>query len=1468
MDAGKGDLGRNTPSPGPATRRQRAPTITIDTSAVSHFHANMADDILFRYLSDSERYAQGDVAEYTSSESHPVDEHGLPSKGPREYNSFESRPTSPHNISSPTSRWADQNKLLSVPGQRSRGNSFDSVTEAGQPSSISEETCINTSSSPGDRSTNGDGNKKSHTDILPDEEALLPDPGSEAEFEVTDNKFAFSPGQMGKLLNPKNLGGFHAVGGLVGLEKGLRTSRSSGLNWDEQYLDGTVTLQDATTFSTIEPTLKGDGQKIRRMETNNTTKGTSRKPRDTAFADRKRIFSDNRLPERKSKNIFQLAWLAFKDKVLILLSIAAAVSIALGIYQTVRIHTEDTKLAWVEGVAIFIAVLIVVVVGAVNDAKKEKQFVKLNKRKDDRVVKVIRSGKTQELSVFDVLVGDVILLEPGDKIPVDGIFIGGHNVKCDESSATGESDLLKKTAADDVYSAMEAHQNLKKMDPFIMSGATVTEGVGSFLVTATGIHSSYGKTMMAMRDDPQPTPLQSKLNVLAEYIAKLGGAAALLLFVVLFIKFLVQLRHNHGSAQDKAQEFIQILIVAVTIIVVAVPEGLPLAVTLALAFATIRMLKDNNLVRLLRSCETMGNATCICSDKTGTLTTNKMTVVTGTLGTALRFSERRGNVQESRSKGKQIVDDEIDDVPVQEFISTVNNEVKNMFEQSIVINTTAFEGQREGQETFIGSKTETALLSFARDYLGMGSISVERSNTNIVQLIPFNSKRKCMAAVVKISDGRYRMYVKGAPEILLDECTRIVNDPTKDVSDTLITKDNIVTIKQVIAAYASRSLRTLAFLYRDFEQWPPRNARKVEDDPQQAQFDDVFRDMTFLGITGIQDPLREGVSEAVKDCVHAGVFVRMVTGDNVMTAKAIAEECGIYTAGGVVMEGPQFRKLSNKEMNETIPRLQVLARSSPEDKRILVKRLKELGETVAVTGDGTNDAPALKEADVGFSMGIGGTEVAKEASAIILLDDNFSSIVKALMWGRAVNDAVRKFLQFQITVNITAVLLAFVSAVASENETSVLTAVQLLWVNLIMDTLAALALATDPPTRNILFRKPDPKSAPLITLTMWKMIIGQAIYQLVVTFILYFAGASILSYGSGHERDQLQTLVFNTFVWMQIFNQLNCRRLDNKFNIFEGIFRNYFFLGIALTVIGCQILIVFVGGAAFSITRLNGAQWAYSIILGALSIPVGIIIRLIPDELIHKMIPESFRRKATPSLVIEDEERQLPFNQALLDIREELAFVKKIRGGRLNALKFAVQNPRETLLSHSRSGSRSRSSSHLSAPQTPNPDLEGEQTPHPSPLPPTPDSRSRRRTRSRSNSAFGPAAAMAGIVAGSIVGWSPVDRAHGNSPGGDNDSLKFSRNDRPIVREDLESKGGVEVHPDTKSDDPVVAPRPLEHGVPPSQSRELTPAFPMGPVAGDPKLDRQGVEDSVDGGKHVGGEDGIHEAPNRDQRKR
>jgi Ca2+-transporting ATPase len=809
---------------------------------------------------------------------------------------------------------------------------------------------------------------------------------------MENNKFAFSPDQLDKLLNPKNFGAFGTFGGLRGLEKGLRTNVQSGLSLDETVLDGTVSFNEAVSRTFVPATKSASPAPL------TPSRDTIADASQDRFADRQRVFGTNKLPEKKLKSIWELVWIAYNDKVLILLSFAALVSLVVGIPQSVR----GTGVEWVEGAAIIAAIVVVVTVGAANDWQKERQFAKLNKKKEDRYVKVIRSGQISEVSTYDIIAGDVMYLEPGDMIPADGILIEGHGVKCDESSVTGESDLLRKTPGDKVYEAVAQKKELKKMDPFIMSGSSVEEGTGTFLVTATGVHTTYGRTVMSLQDEGEITPLQVKLNALADYIAKVGLTSGLILFVVLFIKFLVRLKEIEGGAEAKGQAFLRILIVAVTIVVVAVPEGLPLAVTLALAFATTRMIKDNNLVRLLRACETMGNATTICSDKTGTLTQNKMIVVAATLDTASQFGGQPSLNNAASAPGPRAHS-------ALEFVSTLSPSTKNHLLQSIALNSTAFESDRDGVTTFIGSKTETALLSFAREQLGLGPVAEERANAEIVQMFPFDSSRKCMAVVTCMDNGKYRMMVKGAAEILLRQSAQIVQDAANGLAAVPLSEEARITLDAVITDYASRSLRCIALVHRDFEKWPPHGI--PTDENEMAVFEPIFKDMTMLGIFGIQDPVREGVPDAVRQCQHAGVFVRMVTGDNIITAKAIAQQCGIYTPGGVAIEGPEFRQLSHDQMNKLIPRLQVIARSSPDDKKILVSQLKELGETVAVTGDGTNDAQALKTADVGFAMGVAGTEVAKEASDIIIMDDNFTSIVKAIAWGRTVNDAVKKFLQ-------------------------------------------------------------------------------------------------------------------------------------------------------------------------------------------------------------------------------------------------------------------------------------------------------------------------------------------------------------------------------------------------------------------------------------------------------------------------
>lgn len=1084
---------------------------------------------------------------------------------------------------------------------RSRSDSFNSDADTAR----SRATSVNSTTETARSRKNSDVQtirSRFEGDDLSPEEALKPDKTDEKNDAVINSPFAFSPGQLNKILNPKSLAAYRALGGLRGLERGLQTDVVAGLSVDEVSIAEKISFEEATQCTrTKKPPDAGTVIIQDNMVTDHEVKGQ--------YHDRIRIFADNRLPTKKSLSIWKLFWNAFNDRVLIILTIAAVVSLALGIYEAVGqtpAPGQGPSLDWVEGLAIEVAVVIVVLVTGLNDYRREKQFVALSEKKEDRQVKAIRSGKSVLISIFDVTVGDVLHLESGDSIPADGILINGYGIRCDESSATGESDAMRKTGGLEVWNRIEEGTATSKLDPFIISGSKVLEGVGTYLVTSVGVNSSYGKVMIGLQTENEDTPLQVKLANMANWIGYLGTAAAGLLFFILLIRFLAGLPGNISTPAVKGSQFLDILIVAITIIVVAVPEGLPVAVTLALSFATKKMLKENNLVRHLRACETMGNATTICSDKTGTLTQNRMTVVAGIMGSKVEFA-REMNIRDS----------ERNVIPFPAVFDPLSSTVKTILLQSCAINTTAFEGEEDGKSTFIGSKTETAILTMAKEQLGMGPVAEERNGVDIVQLIPFDSDRKCMGVVIRLASGTYRLLVKGAAEILLEKATsELVDTAEAALHQCTLTDSSRARVSASIDEFARKSLRTIAMFYKDFQQWPPVGARTLDEDKHIVLFEDVLCDMTLLAVIGIQDPLRDGVAKAVKQCQDAGVKVRMVTGDNVMTASAIAMECGIKTPDGLVLEGPKFRQMSDKQMDAAIPRLEVLARSSPEDKRILVARLKHLGETVAVTGDGTNDGPALKTADVGFSMGIAGTEVAKEASAIILMDDNFSSIVKAIMWGRSVNDAVAKFLQFQITVNITAVVLAFVSAVSSPDMHSVLSAVQLLWVNLIMDTFAALALATDAPTEKILDRKPTPKRAALITTNMWKMIIGQAIYQLVVTFVLYFAGSSILGYSKSDAllQTELDTIVFNTFVWMQIFNEFNNRRLDNKLNIFEGVHRNAFFIIINIIMVAGQIMIIFVGGAAFQIKRIDGTQWAISILCALPCLLWAIVLRYIPDR--------------------------------------------------------------------------------------------------------------------------------------------------------------------------------------------------------------------------------------------------------------
>lgn len=1070
------------------------------------------------------------------------------------------------------------------------------------------------------------------------------------DLEVDPAPFAFRPYELAHMLDPKSIDTLKGLGGTPGLLRGLGVHKDHGLSKSGQ------------------PSAGGEGGAFA-----------------TSMDDRRRIYGENILPTRPSKSLLSLMWAALQDKVLILLCIAAAISLALGLYQDFGIprESDEPPVDWVEGVAIMVAVAIVVLVGSINDWQKERQFKVLNEKKDERGVKVIRDGAEMVVDIKEVVVGDIALIEPGEIIPCDGVFLSGHNVKCDESGATGESDAIKKVSFEECI----ANPELNHTDCFLISGSKVLEGVGKYVIVAIGKKSFNGRIMMALRGDSESTPLQLKLNYLAELIAKLGSLAGLILFIALMIRFFVQLGTGEPqrTASEKGIAFVNILVIAVTVIVVAVPEGLPLAVTLALAFATKRMTKENLLVRVLGSCETMANSSVICTDKTGTLTQNVMTVVAGSVGIHAKFvhqleeNEERTNVGALDDSGRKHPEDfSIDQRQLGQVMSP---SLQALFNEAISVNSTAFEDfDKESNETvFVGSKTETALLKFAKQNEWRNFKEVrDAAEPNIVQMVPFSSARKAMGVVVKIADNKWRLYVKGASEILTRKCVQHVvvhrvgesgadEVQLKEIDD--MARDNI---SRTIIFYANQMLRTIALCYTDFESWPPPGTQ--QDEQGEVDYEDMSRELNLIGIVGIEDPLREGVREAVAKCHRAGVTVKMCTGDNVLTARSIATQCGIFTPGGIIMEGPVFRQLERKEMQDIVPRLQVLARSSPEDKKLLVETLKELGEIVGVTGDGTNDGPALKTANVGFSMGIAGTEVAKEASDIILMDDNFASIVKAIIWGRCVNDAVRKFLQFQISVNITAVIITFVSAVASAEEEPVLTAVQLLWINIIMDTFAALALATDPASEILLNRKPEKATASLFSVDMYKMILGQSIYQIAVCLIFHFLGHTILGFDKSEKSDDIvQTLVFNSFVFAQIFNSINCRKLDRSLNIFEGILSNWYFIIITFIEIGGQVLIVFVGGAAFTVTRIPGREWGISLALGFASIPIGFLIRFLPNEPFERLFHAVGLFPKDDVLPTQSPEAE-GWGGAITIVRDNLGTFANLRGGRVRSSSFVFKN--------------------------------------------------------------------------------------------------------------------------------------------------------------------------------------------------
>ncbi|GAV71418.1 E1-E2_ATPase domain-containing protein/Cation_ATPase_C domain-containing protein/Cation_ATPase_N domain-containing protein/Hydrolase domain-containing protein, partial [Cephalotus follicularis] len=892
---------------------------------------------------------------------------------------------------------------------------------------------------------------------------------------------------------------------------------------------------------------------------------------ETDLLNRRNAFGSNTYPQKKGRSFLRFLWEAWQDLTLIILIVAAAASLALGI------KTEGIKEGWYDGGSIAFAVFLVILVTAISDYRQSLQFQNLNEEKRNIQVEVMRGGRAVKISIFDIVVGDVVPLRIGDQVAADGVLITGHSLAIDESSMTGESKIVHKD-----------HKS-----PFLMSGCKVADGVGTMLVTGVGINTEWGLLMASISEDTgEETPLQVRLNGVATFIGIVGLAVAVTVLAVLLGRYFTgytknadgsaQFVKNHTGISTVVDDVIKIVTIAVTIVVVAVPEGLPLAVTLTLAYSMRKMMADKALVRRLSACETMGSATTICSDKTGTLTLNQMTVVEAYVG----------------RKSTNPPDDS----------SQLNPEVNSLLSEGIAQNTTGnvFVPKDGGEIEVSGSPTEKAILSWGVK-LGM-KFDVIRSETKVLHVLPFNSEKKRGGVALQRANSEVHIHWKGAAEIVLASCSSYLDSKGSLRS---IDEDKEF-FKAAIDDMAAKSLRCVAIAYRSYEL---NNLPADEESSDRWVLPD--NDLVLIGIVGIKDPCRPGVKDAVEICIEAGVKVRMVTGDNLQTAKAIALECGILASEADatepnIIEGRVFRELPEKEREQVAKKITVMGRSSPSDKLLLVQALRKQGEVVAVTGDGTNDAPALHEADIGLAMGIQGTEVAKESSDIIILDDNFASVVKVVRWGRSVYANIQKFIQFQLTVNVAALVINVVAAVSSGDVP--LNAVQLLWVNLIMDTLGALALATEPPTDHLMHRSPVGRREPLITNIMWRNLVIQAMYQVIVLLVLNFWGREILNLkndSTGHATNVKNTLIFNSFVFCQVFNEFNARKPD-EINVFRGVTKNRLFMGIVGFTVVLQIIIIEFLGNFTKTVKLDLKMWLVSLAIGIVSWPLAIIGKLLP----------------------------------------------------------------------------------------------------------------------------------------------------------------------------------------------------------------------------------------------------------------
>lgn len=876
---------------------------------------------------------------------------------------------------------------------------------------------------------------------------------------------------------------------------------------------------------------------------------------DAEVVESRRLHGDNVLTPPAKEPLWRKFLAKLTDPLIIILLVAAALSIGIAFYEYFGLGHDAT--AFLEPVGILLAVVLATGLAFIFETKADREFDILNKVNDDEPVRVIRNGQSQQIPKRDVVAGDVVMIGTGDEIPADGTLIDAVALMVDESSLTGEPACAKTTDSRDFDPEATFPSNR------VMRGTKVMEGHGVFRAEAVGDRTENGKVFQAAQiDNSIKTPLDEQLERLGSLITKLGYAVAALVVVG---RLGIYFSNEPFEWISFITYLLQTVMLAVTLLVVSVPEGLPMAVTLSLAYSMRRMLKTNNLVRKLHACETMGATTVICTDKTGTLTQNRMRVA------SMQF------------------------YPVEGF---TQQQCDALVREGMAVNSTAsLDLSRKDDPQPIGNPTEGALLLWLHDN-GCDYLELKRRAGRVAEL-PFSTERKYMAtAVVSAAEaGRRILYVKGAPEILLTMCD--------------MPQQQREGIRATLAEYQNQAMRTLAFAFRP-----------LADGEQGITPEGISGRLAMLGIAAISDPVREEVPAAVTECRNAGIEVKIVTGDTTATAREIGRRIGLWTddtdTDRNIITGPEFEALDERQLADRVMDLKIIARARPMDKKRLVEALQAHNQVVAVTGDGTNDAPALKAANVGLSMG-DGTSVAKEASDITIIDNSFGSIARAVMWGRSLYLNIQRFILFQLTVNVAACLTVLFGAFTGTE--SPLTVTQMLWVNLILDTFAAMALASLPPSPQVMNAPPRDRSAFIITSHMKRRIIstGGLFFLLMMVLLYLFRHADVesllqpwhLDFSSpGHISPYELSLFFTLFVMLQFWNLFNARAFGTGRSAFHMAHCDGFVF-IALLILVGQYLIVTFGGTMFSVVPLKAADWGIVFAATSAVLWVGELRRLI-----------------------------------------------------------------------------------------------------------------------------------------------------------------------------------------------------------------------------------------------------------------